>query len=103
LPEAGLGRGEIASLEWIAPIRPLQLCADGGYQLRLGVLWVPLIMVPDIGECTSMALAAISIVARCLVNQSVSNMISTLSKPKMRRLVLIVKLPNFIGTFLLIW
>jgi hypothetical protein len=52
LPEAGLGRGEIASLDGpildlIAPIRPLQLCADGGYQLRLGVLRVPLIMVPD--------------------------------------------------------
>jgi hypothetical protein len=27
----------------------LQLCADGGYQLRLGVLGVPLIMVPDNG------------------------------------------------------
>jgi hypothetical protein len=26
------------SLDLIAPIRPLQLCADGGYQLRLGVL-----------------------------------------------------------------
>jgi hypothetical protein len=26
---------------------PLQLCAVGGYQLRLGVLGVPLIMVPD--------------------------------------------------------
>jgi hypothetical protein len=25
----------------------LQLCADGGYQLRLGVLRVLLIMVPD--------------------------------------------------------
>ena len=25
----------------------MQLCADGGYQLRLGVLGVPLIMVPD--------------------------------------------------------
>jgi hypothetical protein len=41
------------SLEWteplteIAPIRPLQLCADGGYQLRLGALGVPLITVPD--------------------------------------------------------
>jgi hypothetical protein len=34
-------------LTLIAPIRPLQLCADGGYQLRLGVLEVPLIMVPD--------------------------------------------------------
>jgi hypothetical protein len=34
-------------LDLIAPIRPLQLCADGGYQLRLGVLRVPLIMVPD--------------------------------------------------------
>jgi hypothetical protein len=28
-------------------MRPLQLSADGGYQLRLGVLGVPLIMVPD--------------------------------------------------------
>jgi hypothetical protein len=35
------------SLDLIAPIRPSQLCADGGYQLRLGVLGVPLIMVPD--------------------------------------------------------
>jgi hypothetical protein len=35
------------SLDLIVPIRPLQLCADGGYQLRLGVLRVPLIMVPD--------------------------------------------------------
>jgi hypothetical protein len=35
------------SLDLIAPLRPLQLCADGGYQLRLGVLGVPLIMVPD--------------------------------------------------------
>jgi hypothetical protein len=34
-------------LDLVAPIRPLQLCADGGYQLRLGVLRVPLIMVPD--------------------------------------------------------
>jgi hypothetical protein len=31
----------------IAPIRPLQLYADGGYQLRLGALGVPLITVPD--------------------------------------------------------
>jgi transposase InsO family protein len=38
------------SLDIIAPIRPLQLCADGGYQLRLGVLGVPLIMVPDTPE-----------------------------------------------------
>jgi hypothetical protein len=35
------------ALTGIAPIRPLQLCANGGYQLRLGVLGVPLIMVPD--------------------------------------------------------
>jgi hypothetical protein len=35
------------SLDLIAPIRPLQLCADGGNQLRLGVLRVPLIMVLD--------------------------------------------------------
>jgi hypothetical protein len=31
----------------MTPIRPLQLCADRVYQLRLGVLGVPLIMVPD--------------------------------------------------------
>jgi hypothetical protein len=36
-------------LTCIAPIRPLQLCADGGYQPSLGVLGVPLIMVPDRG------------------------------------------------------
>jgi hypothetical protein len=49
-----LGSGEARScplsgpsLDLIAPIRPLQLCADGGYQLRLRVLGVPLIMVPD--------------------------------------------------------
>jgi hypothetical protein len=49
-----LGSGEARScplsgpiLDLIAPIRPLQLCADGGYQLRLGVLRVALIMVPD--------------------------------------------------------
>jgi hypothetical protein len=49
-----LGSGEARScplsgpsLDLIAPIRPLQLCADGGYQLRLGVLGLPLIMVPD--------------------------------------------------------
>jgi hypothetical protein len=48
-----LGSGEARSrplsgpsLDLIVPIRPLQLCADGGYQLRLGVLRVPLIMVP---------------------------------------------------------
>jgi hypothetical protein len=40
LPEARLGRGMIESLngpipDLIAPIRPLQLCADGGYQLRI--------------------------------------------------------------------
>jgi hypothetical protein len=35
------------ALTGVAPNRPLQLCADGGYQLRLGVLGVPLIMVPD--------------------------------------------------------
>jgi hypothetical protein len=53
LHEAGLGWGEIVSLvrteflSCIAPIRPLQLCADGVYQPSLGVLGVPLIMVPD--------------------------------------------------------
>jgi hypothetical protein len=35
------------SHDLIAPIRPLQLCADGSYQLRLEVLEVSLIMVPD--------------------------------------------------------
>jgi hypothetical protein len=49
-----LGSGEARScplsgpsLDLFVPIRPLQLCADGGYQLRLGVLRVPIIMVPD--------------------------------------------------------
>jgi hypothetical protein len=37
------------SPDLIVPIRPLQLCADGGYQLRLGALRVPIIMVPDTG------------------------------------------------------
>jgi hypothetical protein len=35
------------ALTGITPIRPLQLCADGGYQLRFRSLGVPLIMVPD--------------------------------------------------------
>jgi hypothetical protein len=49
-----LGSGEARScplsgpnLGLIAPHQAFQLCADGGYQLRLGVLGVPLIMVPD--------------------------------------------------------
>jgi hypothetical protein len=51
-PRLGSGEARLRplsgpSLDLIAPIRPLQLCADGGYQLRLGVLGVPLIMVPD--------------------------------------------------------
>jgi hypothetical protein len=53
-PFPRLGSGEARScplsgpsLDLIVPIRPLQLCADRGYQLRLGVLRVPLIMVPD--------------------------------------------------------
>jgi hypothetical protein len=47
------------ALTWIAPIRPLQLCADGGYQLRLGVLGVPLIMVPDNTEASSHTASAL--------------------------------------------
>jgi hypothetical protein len=56
-PEAELGRGEIASLEYTKPwpeLRPSvsAACADGGYQPCLGVLGVPLITVPDkIGWC----------------------------------------------------
>jgi hypothetical protein len=51
-PEAGLGRGEIASLEYTKPwpeLRPslFAACADGDYQPCLGVLGVPLITVPD--------------------------------------------------------
>jgi hypothetical protein len=48
------------SLDLIAPIRPLQLCADGGYQLRLGVLGVPLIMVPDNAEMAEASLLVAS-------------------------------------------
>jgi hypothetical protein len=36
----------------------LQLYADGGYQLRLGVLGVPLIMVPDTTPAQYLARAA---------------------------------------------
>jgi hypothetical protein len=51
-PEAGLGRGEITSLEYTKPwpkLRPSvsAACADGDYQPCLGVLGVPLITVPD--------------------------------------------------------
>jgi hypothetical protein len=38
-------------LSCVAPIRPLQLCADGVYQPSLRVLGVPLIMVPDREFC----------------------------------------------------
>jgi hypothetical protein len=38
------------ALTGIAPIRPLQLYADGGYQQRLGALGVPLNTVPDISD-----------------------------------------------------
>jgi hypothetical protein len=45
------------ALTCIAPIRPLQLCADGGYQPSFRSLGVPLIMVPDSirmsDECTT--------------------------------------------------
>jgi hypothetical protein len=44
-------------LDLIALIRPLQLCADGGYQLKLGVLGVPLIMVPDKNRGTNFSLS----------------------------------------------
>jgi hypothetical protein len=47
----------------------LQLCADGGYQLRLGVLGVPLIMVPDKDEKLG-----------CLRDQTGAKVIGTLSK-----------------------
>jgi hypothetical protein len=54
VPARGWARARRDRVPWvdgaltgIAPIRPLQLCADGGYQLRLGVLGVPLIMVLD--------------------------------------------------------
>jgi hypothetical protein len=51
-PDARLGRGEIASLEYTKPwpeLRPSvsAACADGDYQPCLGVLGVPLITVPD--------------------------------------------------------
>jgi hypothetical protein len=58
-----LGSGEARScplsgpsLGLIAPIGPLQLSADGGYHLRLGVLGVPLIMVPDTHRLQSLTL-----------------------------------------------
>jgi hypothetical protein len=50
--EAGLGRGEIVSLEYTKPwpeLRPSvsAACADGDYQPCLGVLGIPLITVSD--------------------------------------------------------
>jgi hypothetical protein len=53
LPEARLGRGKVVSLEWTEPLlnRTHQAFAAlcwWGYQLRLGVLGVPLIMVPTL-------------------------------------------------------
>jgi hypothetical protein len=53
---------------------------------------------PQLGECISMALAATSIKAWCRVNQSVPKMMSTLSNPMIRRVVLNMLLPNFIST-----
>jgi hypothetical protein len=52
LPEAGLGRGEIVSLEWTeswlnCTHQDFAALCWWGYQLRLGVLRVPLIMVPS--------------------------------------------------------
>ena len=38
----------------------MQLCADGGYQLRLGVLGVPLIMVPDSSPRASKGVLALA-------------------------------------------
>jgi hypothetical protein len=49
-----------------------------------------------------MALAVTSITAWCRDNQSVPKMISTLSNPMIRRVVLNMKLPNLIGTCMLI-
>jgi hypothetical protein len=49
-----------------------------------------------------MALAATPITAWCHDNQSVPRMISTISNPMIRRVVLNMKLPNLIGTCLLI-
>jgi hypothetical protein len=53
---------------------------------------------PQIGECISMALVATSIKAWCHVYQSVPKMMSTLSNPMIRRVVLNMLLPNIIGT-----
>jgi hypothetical protein len=76
-----LGSGEARScplsgpiLDLIAPIRPLQLCADGGYQLRLGVLRVPLIMVPDTGDSSFLNLLVPSY--KCLQIQYTSMLCS---------------------------
>jgi hypothetical protein len=52
----------------------------------------------QIGECISMALATTSIKGWCRVNQRVPKMMSTLSNPMIRRVVLNMLLPNFIGT-----
>jgi hypothetical protein len=62
------------ALTEIAPIRPLQLCADGGYQLRLGALGVPLITVPDTYRGTCLLNSAM-IWRECGLMNSVSALI----------------------------
>jgi hypothetical protein len=86
-----LGSGEARScplsgpiLDLIAPIRPLQLCADGGYQLRLGVLRVPLIMVPD----TRRSMSGTSKPTRCLLCPL------TMKKKKKHTLMIASSLPR---------
>jgi hypothetical protein len=64
------------SLDLIAPIRPLQLCADGGYQLRLGVLGVPLIMVHDKVVTKTGSLSTFPSLKRSLRLSEVSSLIS---------------------------
>jgi hypothetical protein len=51
------------ALTCIAPIRPLQLCDDDDYQSSLGVLGVPLIMVPD-NDVHIYQISSVSVVLR---------------------------------------
>jgi hypothetical protein len=50
---------------------PLQLRADGGYQLRLGVLGVPLIMVPDTPSHLTIHVSFLPSLAKIIVSSNI--------------------------------
>jgi hypothetical protein len=91
LPEAGLERGEIASLEWTEPWPEScpsvsAACADGDYQPSLGVLGVPLFMVPDNYIKLTSIIAKHSICFKKILFQTVHEVSSHMAPPLFREL-----------------